>query len=215
MTQVPTQKPPDAPPDAPTDAQVQAQTQAQTQAPTPAQTPASITVRRARPTDADDMARVMAEDSVYANLMQLPYPSEAMWRARLEEMAAPASTAVLLVAERSGHLVGSVGLHPAQQIRRRHVAALGISVDSACQRQGVGSALMQAVCDYADGWAHILRIELTVFTDNARAIALYQRFGFRLEGTHVAYALRQGAYRDVHAMARLHPQPPQLAWPGA
>jgi len=175
----------------------------------------TLTVRRARPTDADDMVRVMGDGGVYANLMQLPYPSEAMWRARLEEMAAPASTAVLLVAERAGRVVGSAGLHPATQIRRRHTAMLGISVDPACQRQGVGSALMQAVCDYADNWAQVLRIELTVFADNAGAIALYRRFGFRHEGTHVAFAMRQGAYQDVNSMARLHPKPPQLSWPDA
>ena len=74
---------------------------------------------------------------------------------------------------------------------------------------------MQAVCDYADGWAQILRIELTVFVDNAGAIALYQRFGFRHEGRHVAFAMRQGAYHDVLSMARLHPKPPQLSWPDA
>lgn len=175
----------------------------------------TLTVRRARPTDAADMARVMADEGVYANLMQLPYPSEAVWRARLEAMAAPASTAVLLVAEREGRVLGSAGLHPAAQIRRRHTAMLGISVDPACRRQGVGSALMQAVCGYADGWVQVLRIELTMFTDNAGAIALYQRFGFRVEGTHVAYAMRQGAYLDVHSMARLHPNPPKLSWPGA
>ena len=174
-----------------------------------------ITVRRARPADAADFARVMGDAEVYASLMQLPFPSEAMWRARLEELSAPSSTAILLMAERGGRVLGSMGLHPATQIRRRHTATLGISVDPACQRQGAGSVLMQAACDYADGWAQILRIELSVFTDNVGAIALYQRFGFRHEGTHVGYALRQGAYRDVHSMARLHPHPPQLSWPDA
>jgi putative acetyltransferase len=52
-----------------------------------------------------------------------------------------------------------------------------------------------------------------VFTDNARAIALYQRFGFRVEGTYRAYALRDGVYADALAMARLHPNPPVAAWP--
>jgi len=90
---------------------------------------------------------------------------------------------------------------------------LGISVVSQAQGRGVGRALMQALCDYADNWAQILRIELTVFADNERAQALYRSFGFRVEGRHCAYAMRHGIYADVFAMARLHPNPPQPAWP--
>ena len=50
--------------------------------------------------------------------------------------------------------------------------------------------------------------ELTVFVDNAPAIALYRKFGFEVEGTHRAYAMRGGHFVDVLAMARLHPSPP-------
>jgi L-phenylalanine/L-methionine N-acetyltransferase len=174
-----------------------------------------IHVRRARPTDAAAFVRMMGEPGVYANLMQLPMPSEELWRKRLDTMAEPDRPDLQLVAELDGQMVGSAGLHPAPQLRRRHVAMMGISVTPQAQGQGVGSALMQALCAYADGWGQILRIELTVFTDNTRAIALYQRFGFRHEGTHRAYALRDGVYADVHAMARLHPQPPVAAWPPA
>ncbi len=172
-------------------------------------------VRRARPGDAAAFARLMAHPDVYTNLLQLPLPSEDLWRKRLETLADLGRTDLQLVAELDGHVVGSAGLHPEAKLRRRHVAMLGISVAPEAQGCGVGKALMQTMCDYADDWAQILRIELTVFTDNARAIALYQRFGFRHEGTHRAYALRGGAYMDVHAMARLHPNPPQLAWPAA
>jgi RimJ/RimL family protein N-acetyltransferase len=79
---------------------------------------------------------------------------------------------------------------------------------AAHQGGGEGTALMQAACDHADRWAQRLRLELTVFVDNARAIALYRRFGFQQEGRHRAYALRDGAYVDVLSMARLHPHPP-------
>jgi putative acetyltransferase len=88
---------------------------------------------------------------------------------------------------------------------------LGISVAREAHGQGVGSALMAAMCDYADRWAGVLRLELTVYADNAAAIALYRKFGFFVEGTHRAYALRDGRYADAIAMARLHPDPPRLA----
>ena len=171
------------------------------------------TLRRARPADAAEFARMMGHPDVVASLLQLPFPSEEMWRTRLEAMAVPNAPEVQLVAERDGHIVGGVGLHPAVQLRRRHCAALGISVVPDSQNQGIGKLLMQTTCDYADGWAQILRIELTVFADNARAIHLYESFGFRHEGRMRAFALRDGVYADALSMARLHPRPPVAAWP--
>jgi putative acetyltransferase len=171
-------------------------------------------IRRARAADAADFARIMGHPEVYPSLMQLPQASEDHWRARIEEAAAPGRHDLQLVAEVDGRVVASAGLHPAVPLRRRHCAMLGISVLPEHHGQGVGRALMQAMCDYADGWAQLLRLELTVFIDNQRAIALYRRFGFRVEGTHRGFAMRHGVYADVLSMARLHPQPPGLAWPG-
>jgi putative acetyltransferase len=170
-----------------------------------------LLIRRATPDDAPAMARLMADPAVFGGLMQLPYPSEAQWRQRLGG-ADNGGAELSLVAERGDELVASAGLHPAgAHVRRRHVAMLGIAVLPSAQGQGVGTALMQALCDYADGWAQVLRIELGVYTDNHRAIALYERFGFQIEGTHRAYALRDGVYIDSHTMARLHPNPPVIA----
>jgi putative acetyltransferase len=174
-------------------------------------TAASITVRRATSNDAAAFARIMGDPAVYPGLMQLPYPSEERLRSWLGELQQAGRADVLLLAERGGEVVGSAGLHPAHaSLRRRHAMFLGISVLSSAQGQGVGSALMQALCDYADRWAQVLRLELTVFADNAPAIALYRKFGFELEGTHRAYALRDGSFVDALAMARLHPAAPRL-----
>jgi putative acetyltransferase len=170
-----------------------------------------VLIRRLEPRDAAFMARMMADPGVYSGLMQMPYPSEAAWVERLKQPPAPGSAELRIVAERDGEPVGSLGLHPVvSHVRRNHVAALGISVSSAAQGQGVGAALMQAAMDFADRWAQILRIELNVYADNTRAIALYRRFGFELEGTHRAYALRDGQYVDSLSMARLHPNPPSV-----
>ena len=118
----------------------------------------------------------------------------------------------VLVAERGGEVVGSCGMHPAgPSPRRRHVMTRGISVRADAQGQGVGSALMQAMCDIADRWIGLLRLELSVYVDNERAIALYRRFGFETEGRARGYVLRDGAYIDALLMARIHPAPPTIA----
>ena len=74
-----------------------------------------------------------------------------------------------------------------QQVRRRHVAMLGIAVAPEAQGQGVGTALMQAMCDYADRWLGLLR---------HRAHGLRRQRG----GDH---ALSQVRLRDRGSVSRL------------
>jgi putative acetyltransferase len=153
----------------------------------------------------------MNDPEVLSGLLQLPHATEAMWKKRIEEMPVGPTTAELfIVAERDGKVVGNAGCHPLQHVRRRHAAGIGMAVAKGAQGQGVGSALMAAIIDWADNWAQLLRLELTVYTDNPAALALYRKFGFVHEGTHLAYALRNGVYVDAHFMARLHPNPPKL-----
>ena len=169
-------------------------------------------IRRSTPHDAAQVAQLMSDPAVFGGLMQLPYPSEAMWQARLATDPAKNPMDLSLVAEHGGRIVGSAGLvSPGTAPRRRHVMGLGISVAREAQRQGVGTALMAALCDYADRWIGVLRIELTVFADNEVAQRLYRRFGFETEGLFKGYALRDGVFVDVLAMARLHPAPPAIA----
>ncbi|MET0519938.1 MAG: GNAT family N-acetyltransferase [Burkholderiaceae bacterium] len=169
-----------------------------------------LTIRRAQPADAADFVGLMEDPEVFGGLLQLPYPTEEQWRQRLLEQATPGKQDLHLVALREGRLLGSAGLHPASpSLRRRHAMSLGISVRKDAQGQGVGRALMAALLDYADNWAQVLRVELTVYADNERAIALYQRCGFEIEGRQRAYALRGGRFIDTLMMARLHPQPPR------
>ena len=50
---------------------------------------------------------------------------------------------------------------------------------------------------------NLRRVELTVYTDNAPALALYRKFGFETEGEMRDYAVRDGRFVDVYSMARL------------
>ena len=170
--------------------------------------PPGVTVRRTRVTDAAAFATMMDHPDVFPNLLQMPFASEEQWSARLADCADPASPHVRLVAEADGVVVGAAGLHPiGASPRKRHSMMLGINVDPDWQGRGVGKLLMHALCDIADNWLGLLRIELDVFADNKRAQALYERFGFVREGVRRCESLRDGVYVDGWLMARLHPSP--------
>ncbi|WP_368294919.1 GNAT family N-acetyltransferase, partial [Klebsiella pneumoniae] len=79
----------------------------------------------------------------------------------------------------------------------------GMAVAAGHQGCGIGSALMREMIDLCDNWLRVERIELTVFADNAPAIAVYKKYGFEIEGTGRRYALRNGEYVDAYYMARM------------
>ena len=172
--------------------------------------PAGVEFRRASVADAEGLTRLMGEAEVLRNTLQLPLPSVEVWRKRLEaQVTDPLQIHVLAV--HGTQLVGSAGLHQVSgSLRTRHAAHLGICVATSWWGRGVGSELMRRLLDWADNWAGLLRVELGVYPDNERAIALYRKFGFELEGCQRALALRDGEYVDSLMMARLHPNPPQL-----
>jgi putative acetyltransferase len=167
-----------------------------------------IVIRRAEFADAAQLQKVYASTNTYSGTLQLPHPSLEMWQERLKQ-SDPNSTA--LVALVDGVVVGHAGLHQEKNVRRRHVASLGIGVADLFSGHGVGSALLAELVSLADNWLNIARLELTVFCDNAAGIRLYSKFGFEIEGTHRADALRNGVFVDTYSMARLHPRQPTVS----
>lgn len=173
----------------------------------------AFSIRAAEPEDAAALSALIGSEGVFEGTSQLPMMPVA---SRLERFSKVDPAGLLLVAcatvNGQEQIIGMVGLHVVQPgLRRAHVRGLGISVAKAWQGQGVGQLLMEAALHWADDWAGILRIELTVLTDNARAIALYERHGFVGEGVMRGHILRDGVFADTQMMARLHPKPPSLA----
>lgn len=173
---------------------------------------ARLQVRKASVEDAESFARIMADPGVYPQLLQLPYGDAALWRQRLAEMLAPGRGDQLLVVTEGGDgpVLGAAGLHASgTSPRRRHAMGLGIHVLPSWHGRGVGSLLMTSLCELADRWLGLLRLELEVYADNHPAQRLYRRFGFEQEGMHRAFALRDGRFVDALSMARLNPAPLQ------
>lgn len=99
-------------------------------------------------------------------------------------------------------VVGNVGLNIYPNFRMRHSANLGILVHADYQGKGIGTALLGKILDLADNWLMLVRVELTVFTDNERAINLYKSMGFEIEGVKKYAAIRNGQFADEYLMAR-------------
>ena len=161
---------------------------------------ATINVRAREPRDIEAVHEIMSCPGVTRGTLQLPLRS---LEGRREQYTQPRLETHSLIAEIDGRVVGVLGLHIEPPARRRHVGSIGMGVHDDFQGQGVGSALMSAMINLADKWLNLRRIELEVYTDNAPAIHLYEKFGFVTEGTMRDYAFRDGEYTDAYKMARV------------
>lgn len=169
----------------------------------------SFTIRSQEPEDAAQVSAMIGSVGTFEGTLQLPDMPVAM---RLERLRQIDNHSCKLVAVAGGRIVASAGLHVGHPgLRRAHVRELGIGILREWQGRGVGQQLIARLLDWADNWAGVLRVELTVHADNDRAIALYRKMGFVEEGRHRAYALKNGRYVDAFFMARLHPKQPLIA----
>ena len=158
-----------------------------------------ILIRALEPEDIPELTEAWNQPGAYSGTLQLPYVSV---DARRKRSAAAPPTLTRLVAVIDGKVIGCLGLERFEG-RRSHAGQFGVAVHDAYVGRGAGTALLAAALDLADNWLNLKRVELSVYADNTRAIALYQRFGFEREGLQRAYSWRNGAYADSLTMARL------------
>ncbi|HWE68753.1 MAG TPA: GNAT family N-acetyltransferase [Acidimicrobiales bacterium] len=113
-----------------------------------------------------------------------------------------AGNSVLLVAERGADLVGYIEAVGGTHRRDRSTASVVLGVLAGASGQGVGARLLAALEHWARP-AGVHRLELTVMADNHRAIHLYQKMGFVVEGRRRHSLVVDGDRIDELSMARL------------
>lgn len=107
---------------------------------------------------------------------------------------------IVFCLEDEDRIVGAIGVHPSGT---EGVLSLGMSVLSEYRGRGWGRRMIDAAVIAARG-SGARKIELEVFPDNTRAVALYAASGFQVEGLKRAHYLRQdGSVRSALLMARL------------
>lgn len=161
-----------------------------------------IVIRAVEPEDYAALRDIYAQPLAMHGTLQMPFPSAETWR---ERVARQNPQRHFLVACAGGRPVGNIGLMVEANPRRRHAASIGMGVHDEYAGRGIGHALLSAALDIADNWLNLTRVELSVYTDNERAIRLYYRAGFEVEGTFRNFAFRNGVLVDALAMARFRP----------
>ncbi|MBB3655379.1 putative acetyltransferase [Rhizobium sp. BK650] len=158
-----------------------------------------LSVRALRVSDAEAVTELINLPGYRAGTLRPPFQSIDAVRKRMEN---PSPGALNLVVELDGRIVANAGMNRFEG-RRQHAANMGMGVHDDFTGRGIGTFLMAAMLDAADNWHDIKRMELTVYTDNAAAIRLYEKFGFEKEGLFRSFGYRDGQYVDAYTMARL------------
>ena len=158
---------------------------------------------RARPATADDIeaaARVVAVVAEEGRWIGAEAPVDVAARAARMREWVERGDALFVLEDDDGAVVGNLGVH---RTYVDGVAALGMCIVADARGRGGGRMLMDAAMDWLrDSDMH--KVELEVWPDNERAIALYERYGFEAEGLRRDhYRRRDGSLRSSLIMARL------------
>jgi RimJ/RimL family protein N-acetyltransferase len=168
-----------------------------------------IHIRPIEPDDAEAFGALMvALDSETQFMLFEPGERQVtaqQWRERIEAMKAEGESEVFIAeaaTDAGRELVGFLRAHGQSLRRIRHSLYLVIGIRAAYTGRGFGGQLFAVM----EAWARqraIHRLHLTVMTHNERAIKLYKKLGFVIEGRHAHAIWLNGAYVAEYTMAKL------------
>ena len=163
-------------------------------------------IRSAAEVDAKGLSEVRLQvDGETENLDREPgeaYLDEACFKRIIEEDA-NSSHNLFLVAEAEGRIVGFSRCEGNSLKRTAHQVEFGVGVLKAYWGYGIGKNLLKESIDWADS-NHIRKMTLKVLETNEKAILLYEKCGFEVEGIlREDKFLRDGKYYNTVLMGRI------------
>ena len=161
----------------------------------------NLKIRSARLEDAAILAAAERTIAETPGLL-ISRPSELILESFEEKILELSKVGCYVVAQKDGTVVGHALLDPLPLAAISHVFRLTIVVHPGFQSQGVGEALMRYLMDWATRTPQVGKIELLVRATNERAMRLYTKLGFVVEGRfRKRLRLPDGEFVDDIAMA--------------
>lgn len=159
-----------------------------------------VLVREAIETDAQALANLLSQV-----LTETDYITKDSLALSASEMAAYLrhnqllSNQICLVLTMEDKLIGLLNV----AAEKGQIGDIFLAVAKEYWGYGLGSLLLDVCIDWAEHTDEIEQLKLTVQTRNERAIHLYRKFGFEIEGTQITGAkTKNGERLSVYRMAR-------------
>ena len=159
-----------------------------------------VVIRKAEPSDLD---RIMANLETVAKEGRWIATEEVTPERRERFQKALTGDQLHLVALVNEQMAGGLDLAPyfGGLKKARHVMGLGMLILDGYRGLGIGTALMEEAIRWARSIG-LMKISLSVFSNNEAAIRLYQKSGFVEEGCLKRQFKIMGNYVDEVAMGR-------------
>jgi RimJ/RimL family protein N-acetyltransferase len=157
----------------------------------------SVIIREAEIIDAENIIKVInriGAEKVF--ILTESFIHDVDWEKNfIQEHVKDKKDALLVVAEIDGKIVGVSDVSCGRFLKNKHTAGLGISIVKEWRGLGIGTAMMTYMINWAKNRG-MEKLYLSVFSTNQRAINLYKKFNFQVEGIRKKQYQIEGKYVD-------------------
>lgn len=167
---------------------------------------AQVIYRRAQESDAErivDFYNFVGGETSYLSFEKDEYPMNVKEQEEEIRSLEGKKASIMLLAMDGEEIVGIATIHSSAKIKARHDGELGIVVAKKYQGQGIGTELIRQLIEWAKGNGVTTRISLDTRADNVKAVELYMKFGFVVEGCRRNSTLLDGKYYDLYVMGMM------------
>ena len=165
-----------------------------------------ILFRQPREEDAKQIVEFyneMGGETTYLSFVKDEYPLDIEEQKQNIPKMQKAAHCTMIVAFDSEEIVGIGTIHSGDKVKSRHCAELGIVVKKDYQGMGIGTHLMKQLIEFCKTNGITTKIQLDTRCDNVKAVELYEKLGFAIEGRLKNTTLIDGEYYDLYVMGMM------------
>lgn len=146
----------------------------------------TIIIREANVNDAKKMLQYLEQISCESDFLTFGKGEFNLTLQQEEEFIESTSkkkNSLSLIAEHKGEIIGNLNFSGGARPRTIHTGEFGVSVLKDYWGNSIGTELIKYLIDWCYASEIIKKVNLRVRTDNRSAIHVYEKLGFKIEGT--------------------------------